>query len=62
VLERALGGDSGSVGEKFSIPKSPLHAVGSELASLPVVESCLGESDVGRPADEGSPSGAEPTP
>jgi hypothetical protein len=36
--------------------------VGSELALLPVVESCLGASDVGRPADEGSPSGAEPTP
>jgi hypothetical protein len=36
--------------------------MGSELASLLVVESCLGASDVGRPANEGSPSGAKPTP
>jgi hypothetical protein len=35
--------------------------VGLELSSLPVVESCLGESYVGRSADEGSASGAEPT-
>jgi hypothetical protein len=62
VPERALGRDSGSVIERFSVPESPLHTVGSELALLPVVESCLGASDVGHPANEGSPSRAEPTP
>jgi hypothetical protein len=60
VPERALGRDSGSVGEGFSVPV--LHAAGLEFASLPVVESCLGASDVGCLADEGSPSGAELTP
>jgi hypothetical protein len=62
VPERALGRDSGSVIERFSVPESPLHTVGSELALLPVVESCLGALDVGHPANEGSPSRAEPTP
>jgi hypothetical protein len=62
VLEQALDGDSGSIGERTSVHESPLHALGSELASLLVVESCLGASDVGHPANEGSPSGVEPTP
>lgn len=62
VLEQVLGEDSGTVSEGFSVPESPLHAMGSEFSSLPVVESCLGTSDVGHPANDGSSSEAEPTP
>jgi hypothetical protein len=62
VSERALGGDSGFGGEGISILESPSHAVGLELSSLLVVESCLGESSVERSADEGFALGVEPTP
>jgi hypothetical protein len=62
VSERALSGDSGFGGEGLSVHESPSHAVGLEPSSLPVVESCLGESFVGHSADEGFASGDEPTP
>jgi hypothetical protein len=57
-----LGGVSRSVGEGFSVPVSPLHVGGSEFASLPMVEICVGALDIGYPAVEGSPLGAKPTP
>jgi hypothetical protein len=61
VPERDLGGDSGAAGEGFS-PVSPLLAVGSVNASFPVIESCVGATEAGLPANEGISSGAEPIP
>jgi hypothetical protein len=52
---------SGAAGEGFS-PVSPLLAVGSVNASFPVIESCVGATEAGLPANEGISSGAEPIP